>query len=96
MVFSYFYLKRPLLSNTISFSITAEGECVFLQTVYCETPAKLQLNKSSRVCFLGCWLVFEKNDGYRFFGKKSPDIFVFRDSVDLIDYARLCRVINSL
>ncbi|KGJ89072.1 hypothetical protein GAB14E_4068 [Colwellia psychrerythraea] len=60
-----------------------------------------QLLATSRLGFIGCWLVMVKNEPkpYRqpsFRQSSGKQLFIFRDSVSDQDFSRLARVIQQL
>jgi len=72
------------------------------------TDQCLQIQQSSRVGLWGCWLNFElvkeglvkegltSDDLISSYRAKSNSLFIFKDSVSSLDYARLCRIIRHL
>lgn len=94
----YFYLLgprtflSPLFVHNQYFSINNMGLCVF------DNNNELQLHPSSRVSFLGCWLVFCENERACESESlnKATHLYIFKDSLSDTDFSRLARVLNML
>ncbi|NQY64865.1 MAG: hypothetical protein HRT38_14275 [Alteromonadaceae bacterium] len=60
----------------------------------------LQLQRTSRVGFYGCWLSFKAVDEQKTIIKSgagvNKSLFIFKDSLSDRDFSRLCRVINHV
>jgi hypothetical protein len=89
-------------SSLYSFILSKEGEVCFSND-----SRSYQLLDSSRVSFLGCWLILASksaeeinlnidssnsvNQRY-----KIKKMFVFRDSLSGTDFSRICQVLRNL
>jgi len=73
------------------FELTPQGICTFDGETY------FQLQTSSRLSFLGCWLtlipITAKNT---FLANKHKQLFIYRDSLCEQDFSRISRVLKDL
>ena len=73
------------------FELTSQGRCTFDGETY------YQLQLTSRLSFVGCWLnlipAIECNMSD---DKKNKQIFIYRDSLSEQDFSRISRILKSL
>ena len=73
------------------FTVTQQGRCQFYRSN--EDAQEWQLSAHSRVSFLGCWLIFNKQENKP---AHVEPIFIFKDQLSTVDYSRLRRIIKAL
>ena len=88
------YSERNRFQNqkTVIAEISVDGEYCWLTNVY-------QISKHSRVGWLGVSLVLvesKPNKQKSLFSPKHKRIFIYKDSLSVVDYARLCRIVLKL
>ena len=80
----------------IKFELSNQGICSFDENIH------YQLQTNSRLSFLGCWLSLQPvlADNVKVLDAKyntsNKQLFIYRDSLNQQDYARLSRVIRQL
>ena len=73
------------------FTVTQQGSCQFYRSN--GGAQEWQLSAHSRVSFLGCWLIFNKQENKL---THAEPIFIFKDQLSTVDYSRLRRIIKAL
>jgi hypothetical protein len=95
-LFGLWISKKPVQFVTgVNFELSREGDCSF------KGNELYQLQESSRLSFLGCWLILQpKTPANSIFNNnkahKNKTLFIYRDSLSKQDLSRLANVIAQL
>ncbi|MGB1198177.1 MAG: protein YgfX [Thalassotalea sp.] len=90
--FNYFKLKQ----KTVHYNLNIMG---MWEEINKQGIKELwQVDATSRVAFYGCYISLTTREGLNnqlsSFQKKNKQVFIFKDSLSVKSYARLCRVIH--